>query len=640
MTRCLLPLVAAVALLAARPADAQLVVPSEDYPTIQAAIDKASPGDTILVQGGTYDPITIDKALTITGTSTVRADSVVDEQTFQLTPPVTLAGSGGDLVLEGMTVTGSTDGQIFGQNVAGMVGGGFDEVVLRDCAVTAPAWFSLTGLGIGEPAITVGTPLLRLEGTTVTGGFTDVDVCDATNLADGAAGIITNGTVSLVDSTVTGGSGPFICLTFGCAGAPANLCDSFDGSGGPGLICTTAIIDFTTSSVQGGPGRDVPCSESEQIVCTMPDGPDILADSTLSLGGQLVVPGTHDTIPEALDAAAPGDTVLVLGGDHGPFTVTEPVTLLARPQASVDNDGEGFPSIQLLGDGGRATLIGFDVGGSGFSPGPSLRATGFDDVALIDCDVASRFVFAKLGQWDGGSGLLADVGHLLLSDTRVTGGDAASPFVVFVGDEVRPGGPAVELLGATQLTAIDSTLEGGAGGSTTTVVAFDCDSPDGGLGGPGVVGGGARYASNTSFVGGPGAEIFGEVPSVTDGGPVCTFPDGAPFLGEAPLDLGVDLVGSGALAVGGEWTLGWQATAPSVLLIVSPLPSAPIVVPGAGVLYASLEAASITSLPGAGIFFLSGPVPDDPALIGVLATFQLYDPFEGLSRPVIEPFAP
>ena len=45
---------------------ATLNVPSASYPTIQAAVNAASPGDIIVVAPGTYNEnVTIDKALTL-----------------------------------------------------------------------------------------------------------------------------------------------------------------------------------------------------------------------------------------------------------------------------------------------------------------------------------------------------------------------------------------------------------------------------------------------------------------------------------------------------------------------------------------------------------------------------------------------
>ena len=53
----------------ARSSPATIIVP-DDYPTIQAAIDNASAGDTIFVRAGTYNcNIQIDKTLTLKGES-------------------------------------------------------------------------------------------------------------------------------------------------------------------------------------------------------------------------------------------------------------------------------------------------------------------------------------------------------------------------------------------------------------------------------------------------------------------------------------------------------------------------------------------------------------------------------------------
>ncbi len=651
MTRTLavLMLAAAFALSAPQALGQLFIVPSVAYPTIQDAIDAAPEGAEITVFGGTYDPISINKALTITGTATIVADSVLGPQGQQLIPPISLSGNGGTVVLEGLTVTGTTNGQIFGQNVPGIGGGGFDELVLLGCDVEAPSWFSLTGLGVGQPGIDVGVPLVRLEDSVVTGGFTDIDSCDVTQLADGAAGIVAPGVVSVKNSTVTGGAGPIICLSFGCGGSRlgGGVCNplTFQGGGGPGIVCDTALIDFTASVVEGGAGAEVICFEGKgEFVCFMPDGEPIIATTTLSLGGQLVVPGTHATIAAALAVALPDDVILVLGGNHGPFVVTQSVTLQANPPATITNVPSD-PAVLLLGPGsGRVTLSGFTITGSAGGQTPTVVASGFDDVAFIDCDITGLDLSLVGEDVDGGPAISIDGGHLLLSRTTVTGGAGLTvqnlgPINVVA----AAGGLAVDAAGNTSVTLLDSTLTGGAGGDAD--VDFPCPPCEnivGGFGGAGLRANGATFISNSIISGGAGASLTC-IGATADGvgGPYCTLATGVGVLGETTItNLGFDLVGNGPLVVGSTWTLGWQATAPSVLLIISPLPSLPTMLPGAGVLYADLDLASITPLPGAGTYFIDGMIPDDPVLLGVLATFQIYDPLEGFSRPLIELFAP
>src|ERR671919_299382 len=63
-----------------------LITVPRDYPTIQSAIDAASPGDTIKVLPGIYiEPLTISKSLTLVGTGT---QSTIIKATTELGPHV------------------------------------------------------------------------------------------------------------------------------------------------------------------------------------------------------------------------------------------------------------------------------------------------------------------------------------------------------------------------------------------------------------------------------------------------------------------------------------------------------------------------------------------------------------------------
>ena len=88
---------------------APLITVPRDYPTIQSAIDAASPGDTIKVLPGIYiEPLTISKSLTLVGTG---AQSTIIKATTELGPhvlgiPNIIEVSNGAVTIKGFTISG------------------------------------------------------------------------------------------------------------------------------------------------------------------------------------------------------------------------------------------------------------------------------------------------------------------------------------------------------------------------------------------------------------------------------------------------------------------------------------------------------------------------------------------------------
>ena len=115
MARLVLCILAAVGAIAFIPAPASaastLNVPG-DYATIQAAINAASPGDTVLVAPGTYaGPVDFQaKAITLASTSGRNVTTISGGST---TPVVTInANAGEQPVLNGFTITGGSNGGV------------------------------------------------------------------------------------------------------------------------------------------------------------------------------------------------------------------------------------------------------------------------------------------------------------------------------------------------------------------------------------------------------------------------------------------------------------------------------------------------------------------------------------------------
>ena len=231
-----------------------------DFATIQSALDAAPAGAVIVVRGGTWGSITIERPVTLIGAPAPLfegGDGGVTDLPNRWDAPITLAGPGhGSVVLVGIkTFKEFVDGMSkYGYVAPGIEGGGFDELHVYDSDVRAPnfcfygtPFCNLSGTGAGTPGIGVSVPFVVVERSSVEGSRTDSDI-GAPAAAD-AAGIDAPGTVVVVDSSVTGGSaGAFD--TFFIGGCPPSSCP--DLPGGPGVRGDT--LHHAGSTIAGGQG--------------------------------------------------------------------------------------------------------------------------------------------------------------------------------------------------------------------------------------------------------------------------------------------------------------------------------------------------------------------------------------------------
>ncbi len=224
----------------------QIDVPG-DYSDLQTAIDNANPGDVILIHGGTWGGVVVDKPLTLLGDPkpTIEGRPLPGEWGS----PITLAGPGsGEVTLANLDIGGMVSGIIYGKTLAGISGGGFLKLHVYDSEVSGPEWFALTGSADGGVAIDVTVPLVTLERVTATATKSDIDVETFLGI-DGVDAIRTTGTVVLLDSVVTGGtSGPYFMIGNECLDCPCG------GLGGIGIVCDT--VYQSGSSVAGGAGAE------------------------------------------------------------------------------------------------------------------------------------------------------------------------------------------------------------------------------------------------------------------------------------------------------------------------------------------------------------------------------------------------
>jgi hypothetical protein len=301
-------------ILGAPSLEADVLEVPDDYADPQTAIDNASPGDTIIIHGGTWPPITIDKPLSLVGapSPTIEAES----PGALVVAPITLDGPGSGVVtLSRITVGGTAIGAISSQNAPGIRGGGFLELHVYDSEIHAPEWCCLTGLGVGEAGIDVAVPFILVERSMVTGARTDTDTTQLTGGVDGGRGIAGPGTLVVLDSTVLGGDSGFFCFPsascdFGCPG----------GRGGAGIQGPT--LYHAGSTIEGGAGafwKD----DFGVLCCQYDNGPATAVGTEVAMANELVgkrvVLGKRYT----LHATAPGPSAFLLSSfDVDPPTST------------------------------------------------------------------------------------------------------------------------------------------------------------------------------------------------------------------------------------------------------------------------------------------------------------------------------
>jgi hypothetical protein len=293
-------------LLLAAPAAAQIHVPG-DYPTLQDAIDGASPGDVIVCAGGPGTPVVVDKPLTILVENrlSLYAGCIQDGKADSA---IRLEGPGSGKVVLANLILGSKD---CNYPAPGISGGGFDELHVLDTTIEMESGFS--GLGHGGHAIDVDVPFVLIANSDVHGIGSDSDHCLGMLHSEEFAGVRNpNGTVMVIDSTIRGGSGgatEFLCC-IACP-CPALPDDALGGQGGPGIIADQVLL--ANSTVLGGEGAtfwSYPLGSPSSPIGTptscgkQDDGPEIVASALHVLGGTL----------SGASSASPGGTY-VLGWD-------------------------------------------------------------------------------------------------------------------------------------------------------------------------------------------------------------------------------------------------------------------------------------------------------------------------------------
>lgn len=166
---------ASVGGIASQSADAapKLRVVPTAYPSIQAAVDAAQPGDTIAVRPGTYrEQISIDKNLTIIGSghgsTTIRAPGMLADGEDGSTSIVEIRG-GASVAISRLTVTGPGSGTCangaLGSGIRVLDGGHLDLSFARVTRIedtpAAPCDRSGIPIRIGNAPIGAGSATIR-----------------------------------------------------------------------------------------------------------------------------------------------------------------------------------------------------------------------------------------------------------------------------------------------------------------------------------------------------------------------------------------------------------------------------------------------------------------------------------------------
>ena len=235
--------------------------------------------------------------------------------------------------------------------------------------------------------------------------------------------------------------------------------------------------------------------------------------------------GVHfTTLQAAMDAAAPGDQILVFGGTYASSVMSEGLALVALPGEVVtiaQGLGSALLTIRDIPSGQTATVIGLGVDGV-------LVQDCLGDVVLDEVDMGPRVGSSSLR--------VHDTTLLTVSRSTIVGHNELLPVIFIAGER------GMEVLRSTVVVS-QSTIQGGRGG------ADDISAIGNGL--PGYPGLDSRSSTlivqTTNIQGGWGGDAF------DDGGPG-TFGDAGDGAPAVQLDLVMlDLFGdAGNLIRGGR----------------------------------------------------------------------------------------